>query len=284
MPQERLTKDQRRELAREQARIERERRQRAEKRNRILVRGGVTLGIVAVLAAVGTAIWFATRPIGPGPVNMASDGVLFTGGDGEIEVVETPGIENGEDPTPTDPSDYDAPAHIVSYIDFGCPYCNLFETTNADQIRELVADGAATLEVHPINLLTNAFQGDRYSARSANAGACVAAYEPDAFLDYSAALFAQQPAETGPGLTNDQLAEIAAGVGADSDRVAGCIRGGEFRGWVDAATQRALAGPLPNTQEQRVTGTPTILVNGVRYTGPLDDPSAFASFVAAQSE
>lgn len=284
MAQERLTKDQRREQAREIARLEREQRQKAQRRNGILIRVGATVGIVAVLAAVGWGIWVGTRPAGPGPANMASDGILFTGSDGTVTAVETDALAADETPTATDPSDYDVPVHIVTYIDFGCPYCQLFETTNADQINEMVAGGVATLEVHPINLLKNQFQGTRYSARSANAAACVAAFEPDSFPDVSAAFFAQQPAESSAGLSNSEIVTLLSTAGVSSDEVTNCVNSESFKGWVNASSARALAGPLPNTEEEKVDGTPTILVNGVKYSGPLDDPQAFATFVAENAD
>lgn len=278
--QQRLTKDQKREIAREMARAERDKRLKSQARNRILIRVGATVGVVALLAAVGGGIWLATRPEGPGPVNMASDGVLFRGSDGEATVVQTPALDADEDPIATDPDAYDAPVRIVTYIDFGCPYCALFETANAAQIEELVASGEATLEVHPINLLRNQFLGDRYSARSANAGACVAAYQPEAFFDVSAAFFAQQPAESGNGLTNGEIVDLVKGAGVDEPKVESCINNEEFKGWVTAATERALAGPLPNTDEEKVTGTPTILVNGVKYQPTsLSDPVEFLAFI-----
>jgi protein-disulfide isomerase len=283
--QERLSKDQRREQAREIARLEREQRLKSQRRNSILIRVGATVAIVGVLAAVGWGIWLGTRPAGPGPANMASDGILFqAGADGAVTAVETPGIPGDGTPTSTDPSDYDVPVHIVSYIDFGCPYCALFETTNAAQIQELVASGYATLEVHPIDLLQNAFLGDRYSARSANAAACVAQYQPDVFPAVSDAFYAQQPAETGPGLTNAEILTLLEGAGVTAPEVTGCVNDESFKGWVAAATDRALTGPLPNTDEPKVGGTPLILVNGVRYTGALDDPSAFASFIAQNAD
>ena len=284
MAQERLTKDQRREQAREIARLEREQRQKTQRRNGILIRVGATVGIVALLGAVGWGIWSGTRPAGPGPANMASDGILLTGSEGAVTVAETPALAVDDEPHATDPSEYDVPVHIVTYIDFGCPYCGLFETTNGAQIRDMVAQGLATLEVHPINLLSTKFQGTRYSARSANASACVAAYEPDSFLDVNEAFFAQQPEESSKGLSNDEILTLLAGAGVDSDEVTNCVNSESFKGWVDAATTRALTGPLPNTEEERVTGTPTILVNGVRYGGALDDPQAFAAFVTQNAD
>jgi protein-disulfide isomerase len=283
--QERLTKDQRREQAREIARLEREQRQKAQRRNGILIRVGATVAIVGVLAAVGWGIWVGTRPAGPGPANMASDGILLTGSEGVITAVETDALAVDEPAVATDPSEYDVPIHIVTYIDFGCPFCQAFETGNAEQIRGMVEQGLATLEVHPINLLSNQFQGTRYSARSANAAACVAAYQPEAFLDVSAAFFAQQPAETSEGLDNGEIVTLLEGAGVDSDEVTECVNSEAFRGWVDAATTRALTGPLPNTSETSVEGTPTILVNGVKYApSDLSDPQEFAAFVAQNAD
>lgn len=282
MPEERLTKDQRRDYARELARLEREKRLRAQSRNRILIRVGVTVAILGVLAGVAGGVWLATRPVGPGPANMLSDGILLTGSDGEITAVETPGIADGDDPVATDPTEYDdALLHIVTYLDFGCPFCQLFETTNTQQIQELVASGTATLEVHPIEILDNSFLTSRYPSRAANAAACVAAYEPSGFLDVSEAFFAGQPAEGTEGLSNGEIIDLVTGAGVESDEVNACINDERYKGWVQLASDRATEGPLPNTDVEKVTGTPTVIVNGVKYPGALDDPSAFQAFLAS---
>jgi protein-disulfide isomerase len=283
--QERLTKDQRREQARELARLEREARLKAQARNRILIRAGVTLGIVALLGGIAGGIWLATRPAGPGPVNMASDGILFTGtDDGEVEAVQTGAVPAEGTPIATDPDAYDVPARIVTYLDYGCPYCNQFETTNGAQIEELVAAGYATLEVHPISILDRVFAGSEYPTRAANAMACVAAEDPNAFLDANAALFANQPAEGTEGLTDDGIREILDGAGALNDEVSACIGDRRYEGWVVAATERATSDPDLANPDTGNFGTPTVLVNGVRYTGPLDDASAFATFVAQNAD
>jgi protein-disulfide isomerase len=265
--------------------MEREARLKAQARNRVLIRVGVTVGIVGVLAAIAGGIWIATRPVGPGPVNMASDGILFTGTEeGEVEVVETGAVPAEGTPVPTDPDAYDVPARIVTYLDYGCPYCNQFETTNAAQITELVAAGYATLEVHPISILDRAFGDSEYPTRAANAMACVAAEEPNAFLDASAALFAGQPAEGTEGLTDDEIRDILDSAGALNDEISACIGDRRYEGWVVAATDRATSDPDLANPESGGFGTPTILVNGVRYTGALDDPQAFAAFVAQNAD
>jgi protein-disulfide isomerase len=283
--QERLTKDQRREQARELARLEREARLKAQARNRILIRVGVTLGIVALLGGIAGGVWLATRPAGPGPVNMASDGILFTGtDDGEVEAVQTGAVPADGTPIPTDPDAYDVPARIVTYLDFGCPVCNLFETTNAAQIEELVAAGYATLEVHPVSILDRVWLGTEYSTRAANAMACVAVSKPSAFLDASAAFFVNQPAEETEGLTDDQIRDLLDTAGALDDEISACIGEKRYADWVAAATERATSDPDLANPSTGGFGTPTVLVNGVRYTGALDDPQAFAAFIAQNAD
>ncbi|MEO5535295.1 MAG: thioredoxin domain-containing protein [Pseudolysinimonas sp.] len=285
MAQERQTKDQRRDEAREIARIEREKRQKSEARNTILIRGGVTVAIVAVIAAVGWGIWIGTRPEGAGPANMASDGILLTGSNGAITPVTTDGVPAGADPTPTDPKKYDVPVHIVTYIDFGCPFCNQFETANSGQIRQLLQDGLGTLEVHPINLLSTSFLGSGYSLRSANAGACVAAYAPDKFLDVSDAFFKQQPAENTAGLTDAEIVTLLASAGASSDKITSCVNNEEFKGWVNASTTRVLSDPALKNPGSGKFGTPTIIVNGVFYQpSNLSDPQEFATFLTKNAD
>jgi hypothetical protein len=68
-----------------------------------------------------------------------------------------------------------------------------------------------------------------------------------------------------------------------SSEVASCIADQTYSGWVDASTQRALEGPIPNSDIDAVEGTPTVLVNGVKYSGSNSDAAAFEAFVTAQT-
>lgn len=278
MPQDRLTKDQRREAARESARIEREKQKRRDRRNRIFLIGGSTLAILAIFAVVAVVLVNANKPEGPGPANMASDGILITGSEAGLKALETDAIPAGGDPTPTDASSLDAPLLITTYIDYRCPFCNEFETANAASIEQLVQSGIAALEVHPISILDRVSAGTKYSTRSANAAACVANFEPDSFLDVNAALFAAQPPEETAGLTNNELADIVSGAGVTSEDVASCIRDETYTGWVTASTNRALADPALQDADGNF-GTPRVVINGELYTGAPGDAAAFQAFV-----
>lgn len=277
-PNDRLSKNQRREAAREKAKVLREQQKRRDRRNRVLLQGGVIVGLVAILAVVALILVpNITRQAGPGPANMASDGIVI--GEGLVARTTDPIAADGT-PTPTASDSTSGAVDIRVYLDYLCPYCGQFETTNGDQIKEWVNSGAATVEIHPLAILTSRSNGTKYSERAANAAACVANTSPDSFFDFNALLFANQPEEGTDGLTNDELKGFVETSGAaDTATIDSCIDSKSYVSWVQDATERATSGPLPGTQLANVSGTPTVLVNGQSYTGSLTDPEAFSAFV-----
>ena len=276
-------KKDRREVARETARIQREEQKKRDARNRWFLRGGIGVALIAIAAIVAFIVVGSIKPPAPGPLNMASDGILMQGDGTTISAVETDATEPDADPVPTDVSALTDTVNIAVYLDYLCPYCNQFETTNADQLNSWLAAGNVTLEIHPISILDNSSNGTKYSTRSANAASCVANYAPDSFLDVNAALFANQPTEGTSGLTDAELVSLVETAGVTDEAVATCITDQEFSSWVGTATDRALEGPLPNSSLEALTGTPTVLVQGVQYQGDLADAAAFETFVMEQA-
>lgn len=258
---------------REKARELREKQRKRDLRNRLLLQGGLGAALIAVIIVVVVVVVSSIKPETAGPKNMASDGVVIGQ---ELEATTTPALAAGASPVPaaSDPS----VAHIRIYVDYLCPWCGAFETTNGDQITAWLTSGAAILEIHPIAVLTSKSQGSEYSLRAANAAACVANYSPNAFFAFNEAMFSMQPEEGSTGLSNVQLVKMATAAGA-SGTVGDCIEHERFNTWVQSATQRAVNGPLPGTDVDRVEATPTILVNGKQYTGSLEDPDEFKAFV-----
>ena len=155
----------------------------------------------------------------------------------------------------------DAPVTVDVYEDYLCPGCANFEEANRDQLAALAEEGAAQVRYRPIAFLDRA-SDDRYSTRALNAAGVVAdAAGIEAFRTFSEALFAELPAEGGPGLTDERLVELAAEAGASGDAVAEGITGLRFEEWTRAVTDAAgRAG---------VRGAPTVLVDG----RPLDAPT-----------
>lgn len=203
---------------------------------------------------------------------MLSDGFLVAPGGA---FVPTPAIGPGESPVPSTPDSTGTVANIVAYIDHMCVYCAQFEATNAEQIRNLVQAGAASLEIHPLS-----FHGSS-SDKTSNSFACVANHQPDKAWAYNERLFASYSDETANGYSDDQLFDIMtqAGVNVDST-MKQCVRANTFGDWVAAASARS-ASPIPNSTLERISGTPTILVNGQKYEGSLTDANEFSAFVVA---
>lgn len=264
----------RRAEARDKARKLRVTRKKKDRRLRLLLQGGLGLAVVAVIAIIAVVILGSVRPEGSGPRNMASDGIRFDKG---FALQTTAGLEPGERPTPSVPSAAGV-VDIVVFTDYLCVFCAEFDSEMDELLDTLVNSGAATLEIHPLATLTNRSAGTQYSVRAANAAACTANVDPDAFIAVNSALFAAQPEPDTAGLTDEELLALARDAGADSGSMESCIDDRRFSAWVQAATTRAQAGPLPvaSSEVESLEGTPLVLVNGVRYPGT--DPFDAADF------
>jgi len=271
----RLSKNEKRLAAREKARVLREEQQKKDRRTRLILQGSIVLGLVAIVAIVALVLVNSVGPSGPGPKNMASDGIQLNQG---AIATETAALKAGEDPKPN--TQVAGTLDIQMYVDYLCPYCGQFEATNGDYITGLLANGKTTVEIHPLAVLDRLSQGTKYSTRATNAAACVANYSPNQFYDFHNLLFANQPAENSTGLTDDQLVDLTTQAAVENpDKIATCIKNQEFKKWVSDSTTRALNGPIPNSDVDKVTGTPTIIVNGKKYPGSISDLASFQAFV-----
>jgi len=257
---------------RQKAQALRQKQRKKDLRNRILLQGGIGVLVIAAIIAVVVIVVSSIKPETGSPKNMASDGIVIGK---ELKAQTTPALAAGAPPvaTTTDPS----VVHIRLYVDYLCPWCGQFEKTNMEQIERWLNKESAVLEVHPIAVLTSKSQGTEYSLRAANAAACVANSSPDAFFAYNELLFSNQPEEGSAGLTDDKLISLAKKAGASS--ITDCVTERTYDKWVQAATQRAVNGPISGATIDRVEATPTILVNGKQYTGALDDVAEFKAFV-----
>ena len=275
--QDRLNKNQRRDAAREKARVLRDQQKKKDRRNRFLLQGGLIVVSLAIVTIVTLVIINSIRPPAPGPLNMASDGITI--GEG-FEAQTTPALQAGDEPVQSTPAEGD-PIAIEIYLDYQCPVCRTFEEANTTQLETLLERGVATVQYRPVAILDGVSQGTRYSTRAANAAACVANYSPNSYYDFNTILFQNQPTEGNEGLTDEELI----GLTEDADvskasQIASCITDGRFENWVADATDRA-ANDSDVVNAQGSLGTPTVFVNGEKYGGAPGDASAFAQFVAA---
>jgi protein-disulfide isomerase len=291
VPEERPSKNQRREQARELARQEREKAKRRDRLVKILVPSGVGVVIVAVVVIVVLVIVNMPKPApisANGPKNMISSGILFTGQDGKAVPTTTAALKKGEDPTPVPtPSGAGDPVTVTTYIDWACPSCKAFEEANGDQIQKMVAAGTITLEIKPVAIVDRSYTGDRYASRVNNAAACIANFDPDSFLAVQKYNYDNQPAEGSAGLSNNQIVSMVHKAGLNDPKVDACIQGESFKNFITATTQRAEADTTLIQPGNTGLGTPTIVIGGTLFTGNFSDAatvkSAIDEAVAAQS-
>jgi protein-disulfide isomerase len=128
----------------------------------------------------------------------------------------------------------------------------MFEQASGPALDKLVADGVISLVYHPMGFL-DGLSTTRYSSRAAAASAC--ASDGGRFMEYAYALFANQPPEGGPGLTDEELVGIGRVAGLTEPSFASCVQSGAYLGWTAYVTDAAIA--------RGVSATPTVLVEGV---------------------
>ncbi|WP_231839571.1 DsbA family protein [Blastococcus saxobsidens] len=148
----------------------------------------------------------------------------------------------------------DAPVTVTVYEDFLCPACKSFEDVLGPTLADLVAEGATAVEYRPIAILDR-MSPDAYPTRALNAAGVVAdAAGPEAFLDFHDLLFANQPTEGGPGLSDEDLIALAERAGATGEAVESGISGLVYEDWTERVTEEA--------SRDGVNGTPTVFVDG----------------------
>ncbi|TYP86934.1 DsbA family protein [Blastococcus xanthinilyticus] len=251
-----MTGDAKREAARrriaEQRAAEAAARATAGRRQRTLL--GSVVAAVVVVVVVGVVIAVQT-----GRSSTAADAPVPAG-----TVADGTAIPVGE---------ADAPVTVDVYEDFQCPFCAQLEAATGRTLEQLAADGDALVRYRPVAFLDHA-SADEYSTRALNAaGVVLDAAGVDAFVEFHGLLFGDQPAEGGPGLSDDQLVEYAARAGATGAAVEEGIRDLRFADWTERVTEA--------WSQAGITSTPTVLVDGTALEPAQLTADGLAAAVAA---
>lgn len=235
------------------ARAEQMRRDRnkADKRQR----NGITIAIVVVvLALIGGGGWAIKHASDQNAVSTE----LVT----PKNATEDYGIVyDTEVATGTAATD---PVTVIVYEDFQCPACKSFEEADSPFLKQAVASGDITLEFRPISFLDSAAT-DEYSSRALNTALCV--LDTTDVKTYAAMhdlLYANQSSEGGPGLDDVRLAAIATEAGAGD--LTTCINSRKFDPWIKDSTDAF--------GEAGYTGTPTVVIDGKKVEGPVQNGQA----------
>ena len=262
----RPSKNDRRDAAREQARVLREQQARRDKRNKVIAIGGLSAAVVTLVVVAAIII---VPSLGPGIAYTADDADTVTLAD-----VTAPATAESNGAIPVGPDGVageaaaDGDVVVSVYYDYMCPYCGQFEAANDAELAQLREEGGVTVEYHPISFLDGQSAGGEYSTRAGNAAAVVADQAPEQFAAFSSALFANQPEEGTKGLSDEEIADLAAEAGVPDDVVdqftatAGDADWRTFAPWLAATTNQA-ASDLGGIS------TPTVLIDGEKYEGDL---------------
>jgi protein-disulfide isomerase len=194
-------------------------------------RWALVIGLVGVLlfaAVVGYAAYqlkHAAAPAAPGGAASAS------------------GVPVGRD---------SAPVTVDIYEDPRCSACRAF-TLQAESALDSLINNGSTRVVYHLVAFADRGSGGRDSSRAAAAAGCAA--EAGMFRRYLMLLYVNQPADNGPGLSDEQLIELGRQLGSGG-RFADCVRADTYGPWVTAVTDAA--------RQTGVTELPTVLVDGRR--------------------
>jgi protein-disulfide isomerase len=250
------TNAQRRDAARAEALALQKKQQSTEKRNRLIVLSLLGLAVIGLIVAVVLILNEGQKAtmdkVENVPAGVVEDTGIPVGADGVA------GTENEGAPT------------LDVYVDFMCPVCGSFEQINGASIAEMREAGDVTLVVHPVSILDRTSQGTEYSTRAASAAAWVADRAPEQFSAFHDAMFANQPEEQTPGLSDEQIAQIAEQAGVPADVASGIADGDAletYEEWVAASTEVAGSDPAVINPETGGMGTPTVLIDGERFAG-----------------
>jgi protein-disulfide isomerase len=99
---------------------------------------------------------------------------------------------------------------VEVYLDFMCPHCRDFEDSAGTTLNQMVAGGRIRLVYHPVAFLDR-LPTTQYSTRSAAASGC--ASDAGRYPDFVKVMFANQPAEGGAGLSDDEIIRLAGTAG-----------------------------------------------------------------------
>lgn len=187
------------------------------------------------------------------------------------DVVTPPAMHEGADEATAD-------VRVDIYADYKCIWCARFEQTNGPTLSAGIADGTLSVTTHPVAILGG--EGSFSHAAGATAG-CVVETDSSSFGAWNAAMFAAQGPTEEVELSPAAMIALARDAGhSDTTALQSCVDSGRYLPWIAATLDQARAGTLPGL-DVPLEGTPTVLINGVRYEGSPVDVTEFANALRA---
>lgn len=141
------------------------------------------------------------------------------------------------------------------YEDYQCPYCQEFERTNGETIKQWAVQGKIKVVYYPMTIFRKEKSPVTHdnSHRALKASLCVT--DPRKWLAYHDELYTHQPEETAEGgFAIEDLVTYARKVGIAEADFAACLNSRESSDRAEEVSELALA--------RKVEGTPTVRLNG----------------------
>jgi protein-disulfide isomerase len=232
----------------------REKRRRAEQRNRLIWIGLTVVGAVLVAFVL---IYPQVRPVA------------------DVQPAASEARPNVNRNTTGDPN---APVKLVEFSDYQCPFCKRFwEDTEPQIIDSYVRTGKVQFTYRSAgNWVSSHTPGSVESESAAMAAYCAA--DQNKFWEMHDALFTNnQDVEDQGAFTSRRLAAIAESVGLDMNAFNSCYSSQKYKNQVDQDFKDATAASIQGTPYFVITYT----VNGQTQTATLDGAQPFGAFQQA---
>ncbi|MFE1288113.1 thioredoxin domain-containing protein [Streptomyces sp. NPDC058751] len=253
--------------ARERLRVERE---RQAKRDKIKRQGIVAGSLVAVLAIAG----------GIGYLVVQNNKPSYWEGLKDAKTVVAPANTTGTKGTTVVIGKDTAKKTLKLYEDPRCPICATFEQTVGPTLKKDLDAGKFKVQYVGGTFLDNNGSGEGSKNAMSAMGAALNV-SPEAFLDYKAALYSAKwhPEEAVDKFKDDAyLIKVA-------DTVSALKGNAKFQDAVKKGTYDAWAMAMSKTWDDNkdgVTGTPSLVMDGKKVTGPGGNaPMTAADFTTA---
>ncbi len=236
----------RRPRSRQEISTRRDRREARRRAARVSARsraGGLPLawltgGVVVAVAAVIVVLVLVNQSPGP-TANVTAPTFLTPTGDASGRTI----------------GPASASVTLDLWADFQCPICKEFtDTVEPTLVSNYVSTGKVRLVFHDF-----AFIGPE-STQAAVGGLCAAAQAK--FWPYHDYVYANQGTENSGALNDSRLEAIAHAAGLDEGTFTSCLS--------SSAKQQSVQAEAQQAQSMGITGTPTLYVNGVQVSNPLD--------------
>ena len=229
----------------------REKRRRAELRNRWIVIGAIT--IIAILI-VGAFAYYELQPVAA------------------IQKADARTRPNVNRNSTGDPN---APVKLTEFSDFQCPYCKQFWTsTEAQVISAYVTTGKVFYTYRSAGNWVSGNIGDNGFESQNSAMAAYCAADQNKFWEMHDALFTNVLGEDAGSFTSRRLQTIAQSVGLDMNAYNSCFSSQKYLAQVNQDNKDALASGIQGTPWFVLTYT----ANGQTQTSTVDGNQPFNIF------